>query len=397
MALDKISFLLVDDLDANLMALEGLLKRDGLNLIKANSGTEALEVLFTEEISLAFLDVQMPGMSGFELAETMRGSARTRHIPIIFLTAGAVDQQRRFEGYEMGAVDFLFKPIEPHILQSKADVFFELARQRNELKKTSEARAELVEALRVAQSELRQYSNGLEKTVEERTAKLRETISELEHFSYTITHDMRAPLRAMHGLCQILEEECGSKIDETGRDYLRRITRSASRMDHLIVDALNYSKTVRTEMELGPINPGPLLREIVESYPQFQPPKVRIELSNEFHTVIANRAGLTQAFSNLLGNGVKFVPTGRTPTIRVFDQVDGNRARICFEDNGVGVPTDQYSRIFQMFYRLDNDFEGTGVGLALVKKVVERMRGTVGVESVVGTGSRFWIDLERAE
>jgi len=378
--------------------LEGLLKRDGLELLKANSGSQALEILLSHEISLAFLDVQMPEMSGFELAELMRGATRTRHIPIIFLTAGAIDQRRRFQGYEMGAVDFLFKPIEPHILQSKADVFFELARQRNELRNTSEAKARLVEDLRRAQAELRQYSDGLEKKVEERTAKLRETIGELEHFSYTIAHDMRAPLRAMNGICQILQEEYGNCVDDAGRDYLRRIVQSSTRMDHLIIDALDYSKAVRNELTLERINPGPLLHEIVESYPQFQPFRAQIEIPNNFRLVLGNRAALTQSFSNFLGNAIKFIQAGTLPRVHVWDELRGKRVRIWFADSGIGIPDDQHARIFEMFYRLHTEeYEGTGVGLALVKKVVERMRGTVGVESELGKGSQFWIELQSAE
>ncbi|RYD42243.1 MAG: response regulator, partial [Verrucomicrobiaceae bacterium] len=131
-----IKFLLVDDLDANLLALEGLLERDGLQLLKARSGHEALELLLLHDIALALIDVQMPEMSGFELAELMRGTERTRTVPIIFLTAGVVDQQRRIRGYETGAVDFLPKPIDPENLRNKADTFYELARQREELKES---------------------------------------------------------------------------------------------------------------------------------------------------------------------------------------------------------------------------------------------------------------------
>lgn len=397
MAQGNITFLLVDDLDSNLMALEGLLKRDGLDLVKARSGTEALEILLTRDVSLAFLDVQMPGMSGFELAEAMRGTARTRHIPIIFLTAGTFDQKRRFEGYEMGAVDFLFKPIEPHVLQSKADVFFRLAKQRNELKKTAEAKARLVEQLQKAQAELHQYSTGLEKTVEHRTARLRETIGELEHFSYSITHDMRAPLRAMHGICELLLNEYGDKIDLTGRNYLERIVRAASRMDHLILDALDYSRAVRAELPLEPIDPVPLLRSIIESYPQFNSGQVTIELPVQSHRVLANKAALIQAFSNILNNAVKFVRPDQPPRIKIWPEDRGKVIRLWFEDNGIGIPAHQLDRIFQMFHRISAEYEGTGIGLALVKKVVERMRGRVGVISELGKGSQFWIELERSQ
>jgi response regulator RpfG family c-di-GMP phosphodiesterase len=133
-----VKFLLVDDIEANLLALEGLLKRPGLHVLKAHSGAEALELLLVHEVALALLDVQMPEMDGFELARLMRGAERTRHVPIIFVTAGSADQQRRFDGYDAGAVDFLVKPIEAHILRSKANVFFELDLQREKLREKSE-------------------------------------------------------------------------------------------------------------------------------------------------------------------------------------------------------------------------------------------------------------------
>src|ERR1035438_7539846 len=136
MTSEPIKFLLVDDKTENLFSLEAIIRREGLEVLLARSGSDALELLLVNDVSLALLDVQMPVMDGFELAELMRGTQRTKHVPIIFVTAGPRDPQRVFKGYESGAVDFLFKPIDPHILKSKADVFFELACQRRELAKT---------------------------------------------------------------------------------------------------------------------------------------------------------------------------------------------------------------------------------------------------------------------
>ncbi len=235
----------------------------------------------------------------------------------------------------------------------------------------------------------------LEQTVAERTARLRDTVAELEHFSYTITHDMRAPLRAMQAFGHILREEYYSRLDEMGADYLRRIIEAAQRMDNLITDSLNYAKAVQTELTLEPIDPGALLRGIVESYPQFHAPVAEIQLGETFAPVLANPAGLTQCISNLLGNAVKFVEPGKIPQVRVWSEVRGEMVRLWFEDNGIGIPQEHQERVFVMFQRLSKNFEGTGVGLALVKKVVEKMRGKVGLESRPGEGTRFWLDLGR--
>jgi PAS domain S-box-containing protein len=246
-------------------------------------------------------------------------------------------------------------------------------------------------------TERRQAHAELERLVAERTARLRETVGELEHFSYTITHDLRAPLRAMEAFGQILREEYASQLDDKGKDFLRRIVDSARRMDRLITDALSYSKVVRTEMELEAVDPNGLLRGMVETYPEFQPPRVRIQLVGSIPSVRGNPAALTQVFSNLLGNAVKFVERGKQPEVRIGGERQGAHVRIWFEDNGIGIEPNQQERIFIMFQRLSSEYEGTGIGLALVRKMVERMRGKVGVESQPGKGSRFWVLLPAAD
>jgi PAS domain S-box-containing protein len=266
------------------------------------------------------------------------------------------------------------------------------------------------EALKQVRDELAQTNADLERRVQERTAELRETIGELEHFSYAITHDMRAPLRAMQAFGKLLASEYAGGLNETGRDLLRRIVESAARMDHLITDALSYSKVVRQEMELQPVDVGALLRGMVESYPEFEPVRADIEILKGIPPVIGNRAALTQCFSNLLGNAVKFVQPGQRPRVRVWAETDEAQGatgenpktkvengfvRIWVEDNGIGIPPEYQGRIFVMFQRLGRDLEGTGIGLALVRKVVQRMKGRVGVESEPGKGSRFWVELRR--
>lgn len=252
------------------------------------------------------------------------------------------------------------------------------------------------EARRLREAMAKANAN-LENLVRERTAKLQEMIDELEHFSYTITHDMRAPLRAMQGFAGMLQEECHEMRNEQCEDYLRRIVIAADRMDRLITDALSYSKAVRQEIKLSPVDPNQLLKGMVDSYPAFQQPRARIEIEEELPIVLANEAGLTQCFSNLLTNAVKFVPEGRQPHVSIRSQQLGEIVRIWVEDNGIGIPADMQSRIFRMFQRASKDYEGTGIGLALVRKVTERMGGSVGVESELGNGSRFWIELKAWE
>jgi PAS domain S-box-containing protein len=261
-------------------------------------------------------------------------------------------------------------------------------------------------------TERKESEARLERLVAERTAKLQELVWELEHFSYTITHDMRAPLRAMQGFAEMLHESWGSWREEEAKGFLQRIRTSAGRMDALITDALNYSRTVREELALSPVDVGALLRGMLDSYPEFQPSKARIDIDGEIPLVMGNEAGLTQCFSNLLGNAVKFVKPGEKARIKIWAEevqsaecrvkneerkVQSGWVRIWVEDEGVGIPGSMLSRVFDMFTRGHQSYEGTGIGLALVRKVVQRMGGRVGVKSVEGEGSRFWVELRSGD
>ncbi len=253
-------------------------------------------------------------------------------------------------------------------------------------------------ALLEAQEGLNRHAEDLEKQVGERTADLRETIGELEAFSYSISHDMRAPVRAMQSFAHLLAEECAEQVSPEGKEYIRRITSAAQRMDRLIQDVLTYSRTARQDLALTPVDTGKLLRDILESYPMFHAPAADVQLEGDFPSVLAAEAILTQCISNVLGNAVNFVPPGVTARGRVWAEPlpDGERVRLFFKDNGLGVEQDMHEMIFKIFQRASKNYEGTGIGLAVVKKGVERMGGTVGLESQLGQGSTFWLELKRA-
>jgi PAS domain S-box-containing protein len=233
----------------------------------------------------------------------------------------------------------------------------------------------------------------LEKLVTERTAKLQELIEDLEHFSYTITHDMRAPLRAMRGFAELASATFG-KSEPEARELLRKVSASAERMDALIRDALRYSQSVREVLPLQDVDTGALVRGMLDSYPELQPARAHIRVEGDLPVVMGNEAGLTQCFSNLLGNAVKFVKAGQIPDVRIWGEEREGWARIWVADKGIGISRDMLPRVFDMYSRGSNSYEGTGVGLALVRKVAQRMGGRVGVESDEGIGSRFWIELK---
>jgi PAS domain S-box-containing protein len=238
----------------------------------------------------------------------------------------------------------------------------------------------------------------LEQTVVERTERLRDTVAELEAFSYSIAHDMRAPLRAMRGYSQFLQSDFEASLPEEGKEFLRRIAAGAARLDKLITDVLNYSTISRNQMPLENVDVEKLIGEILELYPNIRQAGTLIFVTTPIPPVTGNAAALTQCISNLISNAVKFVAPGTTPQVRIWAESRGEVVRVCFEDNGIGISVDGQKQIFRMFQRLNPaaEFEGTGIGLTIVRKAVERMGGNVGVQSELGVGSRFWIELPRA-
>jgi signal transduction histidine kinase len=243
---------------------------------------------------------------------------------------------------------------------------------------------------------LRRSEALLEQRVKERTAKLQEMVDELRHFSYAIIHDMRAPLRSMRGFADVIEEECGGALPSPSREYLGRIRAACSRMDRLIQDSLNYSKALLKILPLQPVDLSKLVRELCTTYSNLRPYQAGIHIEGPFPVVLGNEAALTQCLSILLGNAVKFVAPGVEPKIRVWADQHDNWATISVLDNGIGIPPSTQRHLFGIFQRHDLVHEGTGIGLAIVRKLVQRMGGKVGVESEKGKGSRFWLELKLA-
>jgi PAS domain S-box-containing protein len=248
--------------------------------------------------------------------------------------------------------------------------------------------------IRRAENLLKNYSADLEKKVLERTIELHRTINDLQAFSYSVSHDLRAPLRAMQAYAQILKDDYGEKLDETGRDYLSRMANSAQRLDALIQDILTYSRLGGEQQSIQPVNLDQLVTDILEQYPSFKEASSAIEVRRPLSPVMGHEPALTQVISNLLGNALKFVPPDRKARIILSTELRENTVVLSVSDNGIGVRPEDHARIFKMFEQVDGKkYAGTGIGLAIVKRAVEQMHGNVGVESTVGEGSRFWIEL----
>ena len=253
--------------------------------------------------------------------------------------------------------------------------------------------------LQAAKDAISRHASQLETLVNERTAELRETVNELEAFSYSLSHDMRAPLRAMQGYANILTAGyTGKRLDATAADYLQRISRAAMRLDHLIQDVLSYTKVLRVDAPMARVNLDRLTRDLIEAQSTAgQPGAAEILIEGSLPPVLGNEALLTQCISNLLRNALKFVSPGTIPRVRIRAETADGQVRVWFEDNGIGIAPENHVRIFRMFERIhpDSQYEGTGIGLTIVRKAVERMGAQLGLQSDLGKGSGFWILLTK--
>ena len=275
---------------------------------------------------------------------------------------------------------------------------------------TKRRRAE--KALSSANEEIARHALELEKVVKERTGELRETIRELEGFSYSVSHDMRAPLRAMQSFASFLLEEYSSKLDEQGVNYLRQIMRSAVRLDRLIQDVLSYTRVLHSKLPLEGVDLDRLIRDIIETFPNGYPIKPEVRIEGTLPYVMGNQALLGQCVSNLLSNGAKFVSPGTTPRMQIWAEENSTESnkeskkksaslpsvKIFFKDNGIGIAPENHERIFRLFERIHpaTEYEGTGIGLSIVRKAIDRMGAQVGFDSEPGKGSNFWIQLKKA-
>ncbi len=363
--MNKPRILLVDDLEENLIALAALLAQDGVDLLKARSGRQALELLLEhDDIALALLDVQMPEMDGFELAELMRGNQRTKDIPIIFVTAGATDNARVFKGYESGAVDFLPKPIEPQVLRCKAGVFLRLFRQQQQL---AHELAERTEHLRL-----------------------------LELFNAVLGHDLRTPLSAISMAGMVLNKRAD---DDTSRRMATSVVSSARRMGAMIEDMLDVARIRRDggfSLQPEPADLRPLIEAVVN-----EQQTVHADMRIEFNAV-GDTAGrwdarrLAQVFANLLGNAVKH----GTPGVPVTLTVDGTRdgSVVVGVGNGGAIAPGLLPHLFDPFRsgrEQSGRGDGLGLGLYIAERIVAAHGGRIDVLAPAANRVEFRVELPR--
>ena len=386
---DQVKILLVDDLKDNLLALEALLKRDDIEIFKAKSGTDALELLVPHEFALALIDVQMPGMSGFELAELIRGTNQTKTVPIIFVSATAKDLSFSFKGYESGAVDFLLKPLDSHAVKSKVNIFIELYRQKMELKNQ-------LETITRNQKEQEELLAKLKKT----QGELEQAVRNRDEFLSIASHELKTPITSLKMQLQLAER--GLKKGENPslekqKKMLDLSLRQVNRLTSLVEDLLDVSRIQSGCMSfnLEETNLSELIHETVERFSdQLTSSQCKLDLSIEPQVKgKLDRGRIDQVLVNLISNALKYA-AGKPIHIELKNLRTGT-AQIFVRDEGSGIPKEHQARIFEKFERAisSRNISGLGLGLFITRQIVEGHHGTISVQSEVGQGTSFAVIL----
>lgn len=393
--------LIVDDIMANIIALKKILELHNLEADIAESGEEALKKILKNDYSLIIMDVQMPGMDGFEVVEILSGSNRTKDIPVIFLSA--VNKEKRFisKGYETGGVDYITKPVDADLLILKVKSFLKLQEQKQELRNMKDLLSKEIEIRKEAQENLEQKVAERTEELVRKNAELEFSNHELQQFAWVVSHDLKEPLRKIETFVKILDERYLPE-DEKSKDYVSRTLRSAGRMSSLISDLLDYSR-LSSDVSPEKADVEAILNEIVSDLDYLIEEKKAVINIGEIPEITGIASQLRQLFQNLLSNSLKFTKDNIAPVINITaERVEkkkfeanpapfGQFCRITVTDNGIGFNEIYLDKIFKIFQSLNdrNAYEGTGIGLAIAKKIIERHNGIITAKSNPGEGASF--------
>ena len=508
---EKQKILIVDDKTENLIALEKVLKEIEVDVVKATCGNEALKATLNHDLALAILDIQMPEMDGYELAEYLRSEGKTKNLPMIFLSAVYSDEYHVFKGYEAGAVDFITKPYNPYYLISKVKIFLQLDRQKKELldkieleksknylesilmsvndsiivlslngimKTVNKAALSLwgykhkemidgnigilfendiytawlnslkdyelsknksniafnkveinivtkkdikIPALisgsallnrngdiqgavlvavdisdrKNAELQIRKMNEELEERVKERTLQLEISNKDLESFSYSVSHDLRTPLRAIDGFTNSLHKKYVDKLDDEGKRLINVIVDSTHKMDRLIDDLLSFSRLGKKDVKRSIVNMNQLFTDVFNELRALCPERNIDFKIFQLPQIPADASLMTHVVTNLLSNAVKFTQQKEQATIEVGSLKKNRQVIYYVKDNGAGFDMRYSNKLFTVFQRLhsDKEFEGTGVGLAIVLKIIQKHGGSIWAEAKVNRGATFYFSL----
>ncbi len=407
----SVNILIVDDREDNLLSIESILEKDGYTIVKANSGRAALKILLQQwDFQLILMDVQMPGMSGLETATLISQREKLKHIPIIFITAFNHEEKTIFQGYEMGGVDYIYKPIDPELLRVKVGVFVELYRKTHQLllqeKKLLNANKRLlkeVEERKISEEKIRTLNLQLIRNNDH----LKMTNEELDRFAYVASHDLQEPLRKISIFTDRFFQKMGGTLDNEVKIYLEKITQSSHRMQMLVNDLLKFSRQKEEHYNFQKTDLNIILKEVLSDMEVDIESKNAKIVYNEMPVLDAIPGLIRQLFQNLISNSLKFSKADTLPFITITAEKVIETAGVSkhvslhdhysirISDNGIGFDEVYLEEIFMVFKRLHSHhiYKGSGIGLSICKKIVEKHYGTITAESKNNEGATFVVTL----
>ncbi len=361
------NILIVDDRKENLLATERILKHLDAGIFKAASGNEALSLMLRYKFALVLLDVQMPEMDGFETAKLMQEHEGMLNTPIIFVTAISKEEKYATQAAEIGAVDYIFKPINPEILKSKVKVYLDIYVQREQILKLN--------------------------------AVLRQSNEELERFAYICSHDMQEPVRMMNSYAELLAHKYAAVLDEKGTKYLNFITSNARHMQKMISDILAFSRIGREAPQLENVDCNKLIKEVLGEFETLIAQKNAQIICGNLPVLKASDTLMRALFQNILGNALKFQDGSKVPEIKIQAEEKRNEWLFSIADNGIGIDMKFYDKVFAIFQRIQRkeDYPGTGIGLSTCKKLIEFYDGKIWFDSAPGEGTTFFFTIKQGK
>jgi two-component system, sensor histidine kinase len=401
-----VNILLVDDRPENLLALEAILEPIGQPLVRATSGPEALKRVLETEFAVILLDVQMPGMNGFEVAEIIKSRERSRTIPIIFLSAISKEDAYVFKGYSMGAVDYVFKPFNPDVLRSKVAVFVdlflkqrEIQRQADLLRESQKRELELEHRTSLLETEARSAAklSQMNDELHRRQVALEQAMGARNRFYASMSHELRTPINAVIGYSTLMLDNIYGPLNVKQKEGLQRTLKAARHLLELVNDVLDLSKIEagKIELSLQPVMFPSIVEDLfvtVRPLADEYGSTLSLEIDGEPFNIVSDPRRVRQILLNLLSNAIKF---GEGKPIRVVCKQDANRGvEIDVVDEGVGIAKDDISRIFEEFVQVSESKQpGTGLGLPISRRLAQLLDGSLSVHSEPGRGSAFRLTL----
>lgn len=403
--------LLVDDREDNLLSIETIFEPDGYRFVKANSGRQALKILLSEfDFALILMDVKMPDLNGFETASLIYERDKLKHIPIIFITANNFGDENLYKGYQAGAVDYIYKPIKPEVLRAKVSVLIDLYRKNRQLLAQEQRLVAINQSLEM---EIKERKSSEEKVKQlnrqllENIASLEQANKDLDRFAFMASHDLQEPLRKIRMFSDRLALKYNEMMDDDGKTNIQRIHKAAERMQNLITDILTFSKISVDDPSFVNCDMNTLLGEVLIDLDEELKAKNGKILIDKLPVLSVNPSLIKPLFHNLIGNALKYSKKDTNPIVKITSETSAQLnakanqgtspkyCRIFIQDNGIGFDQKYAEEIFGMFKRLhhNSEFQGTGIGLALCKKIVEQHKGFISARSKINEGSTFIISL----